>query len=161
MTPQSLKFDTITWSSTYSVGVKLIDDQHKVLVNLVNDLYKHSVGNEEEEKAYFRSVIHQAVDYVKMHFGTEEKIMVRVNFPGYKEHKKAHETFITTVLQKSRDFEADKRLTLSEFAKFLKDWILSHIAFMDKQYVAYFKEIATRKADGKLSITLDDLDLNR
>ena len=151
------KSEIITWSPTYSVGVKIIDDQHRGLLNLLNDLFNHVVGDADEERAYFKKVIQQAVDYVRVHFSTEEKIMSGTNFPGYPEHKKAHDVFVLTVVEKVRDYETGRKLTLIEFTKFLKDWILTHIAIMDKQYFAYFKEIATRKADGKLSIDSSDI----
>ena len=144
--------DLIKWSSTFSVGVKVIDDQHKGLLNLVNDLFNHVVGDDDAERAYFKDVIQQAVDYVKVHFTTEEKIMTGTNFPGYADHKKAHDVFVLTVIEKVRDYEMGRRLTLVEFTKFLKEWILTHIAIMDKQYFGYFKQISTRNADGKLSI---------
>jgi hemerythrin len=152
-----IKSQLVTWSPTYSVGIKLIDDQHKGLLNLVNDLFNHVIGDEEAERAYFQKVIQQAVQYVKVHFATEEKIMIHTNFPGYAEHKKAHDAFVLTVVENIRDFEAGKKFTLSGFTKFLKEWVLTHIAIMDKQYFAYFKQIATRKADGRLSINSADV----
>jgi hypothetical protein len=32
---------------------------------------------------------------------------------------------------------------------------------MDKQYFSYFKKIASRKSDGKLSINRDDITVNQ
>jgi len=149
--------ELITWSSSLSCGIKLIDDQHKGLVELVNDMFNHVTGNVAEEKGYFNKVIQEAVKYVKVHFATEEKIMLATKFVGYPEHKKAHDNFVLAVVANIKDYEAGKRLTLSSFTRFLKEWILSHIAVMDKQYFEYFKKIATRKADGKLSIGLADI----
>ena len=151
------KSELVKWSPTFSVGVKLIDEQHKGLLNLVNDLFNHVIGDDAEERIYFQTVIQTAVNYVKVHFATEEKIMVATKFPGYAEHKRAHDTFVLTVVDNIRDFEAGKKFTLATFTKFLKEWVLTHIAIMDKQYFEYFKRIATRKSDGKLSITSADL----
>jgi len=144
--------ELITWSRTFSVGVKIIDEQHKGLVNLVNDMFNHVVGDEQAEREYFKQVIQHAVQYVKVHFDTEEKIMLRTKFPGYAEHKRAHDSFVFAVINKVRNFEAGNKFALVDFTRFLKDWILTHIAIMDKQYFSYFTKIATRKADGKLSI---------
>jgi len=151
------KNDFVVWSASYSMGIKIIDDQHKGLINFVNDLFNHSTGDEVEERNYFKEVVQQAVQYIKEHFATEEKIMIATKYPGYMEHKKAHDEFTMTVLKSVKDFEAGKRLVLSKLATFLKEWILSHIAIMDIQYAAYFKKIATRKEDGKLTITKDDV----
>ena len=149
--------DLVTWSHKLSCGIQLIDDQHKGLVELVNDMFRHATGNQTQEHDYFNSVIQKVVNYVKVHFAAEEKIMIATKFAGYAEHKKAHESFILAVVENIKDFESGKRLTLSAFTRFLKEWILSHIAMMDKQYFEYFKRIASRKADGKLSITSADI----
>jgi len=153
------KVEVVEWSSAFSVGIKLIDDQHKELLRLVNDMLNHVTGNEEEERAYFKKVIERAVQYVKVHFSTEEKIMIHTNFPGYAEHKKAHDSFVLTVVEKVQEYETgkNKNFTFLEFTQFLKEWILTHIAIMDKGYFTYFKKIATRKADGTLGIDLADV----
>jgi len=149
--------ELITWSDKFSCGVKLIDDQHKTLVELVNEMFNHVTGNDLQEHNYFNRVINDAVAYVKTHFATEEKLMLATKFDGYTEHKKEHETFILAVVENIKDYEAGKRLTLSTFTRFLKDWVLSHIALMDKKYFEYFKKVASRKADGKLSINSEDV----
>ena len=151
------KSELVTWSPTFSVGVKIVDDQHKELVALINDMFNHVTGKESEEREYFTKIIQEAVRYVKVHFHTEEKIMIHTQFPGYTEHKKAHDTFVLTVVENVRNFETGKRLILSDFTRFLKEWVLTHIAIMDKQYFDYFKQIATRKSDGKLSINQSDV----
>jgi hemerythrin len=140
------------------MGIKVIDDQHKGLLNFVNDLFNHSTRNEAEERAYFKEVIQQAVQYIKDHFATEEKFMVATKFSGYAAHKKAHDEFTLTVVNSVREFESGKRLVLEKLAYFLKDWVLEHVAVMDTQYAAYFRKIATRKEDGKLSITKADVE---
>jgi hemerythrin len=142
------------------MGIKLIDDQHKGLLDFVNELFNHASGSESMERAYFKEVIGQAVDYVKVHFATEEKYMLVTKFPGYDEHKKTHEEFILTIVKTVKDFEEGKRLVLTSFARFLKDWVLSHVAVMDVKYSHYFKKIATRKEDGKLSINAEDIAKN-
>jgi len=147
----------VSWSDSYSVGIKLIDDQHKGLLDFVNDLFNHSTGNEADEKAYFKEVIQQAVQYVKNHFQTEERLMITTKYPGYAEHKKSHDEFTLVVVKSVKDFESGKRLVLEKFAYFLKDWILTHVAVMDKQYSVFLRKIATRKADGKLSIGMADI----
>ena len=149
--------ELVSWSSTFSVGVKVIDEQHKGLLDLVNDMFNHVSERDSDEREYFKDVIQQAIQYIKVHFSTEEKIMLHTNFPGYTEHKKAHDTFVLVVVENIKNFESGKRFVLLDFTKFLKEWILTHIAFMDKQYFAYFKQIATRKADGKLGINEADV----
>ena len=140
--------ELVTWSSTFSCGIKLIDDQHKELVALVNDMFNHSTGDAKQEHDYFNKVIQQATNYIKVHFATEEKIMRAVQYPGYAAHKRCHDSFVLEVLDNIRIYEEEKYNTLFSFTKFLKNWVLSHIAVMDKQYFLYIKQLITaRKAN--------------
>ena len=149
--------ELITWSDTFSCGVKLIDDQHKELVRLVNEMFRHVSGNEKQEYNYFTNVIEKAADYIKVHFSTEEKIMLTTKFLGYSAHKRVHDSFIVTVNEHIMGLSSGKRLSLFSFTKFLKEWVLSHIAVMDKQYFEYLRKTATRKANGKLTINSEDV----
>ena len=148
----------VKWSPLFSCGIKVIDDQHKELIKLINDMYANSTGSAQEERDYFSKVITQAVKYIKVHFQTEEKLMIITKFPGYQEHKKAHHDFTLAVIDAVKNFEAGKRFILLDFTNYLKEWALTHIAFMDKEYADYFKEIATPKEDGSLSLDKADLE---
>jgi hemerythrin len=134
-----LKSELVTWSPTFSVGINKIDEQHQELLKITNDLFNHCVGDEETEKAYLKKVIKGVVDYIKVHFSTEEKLMRQMGFPGYGGHKKEHDVFVLTVVEQVRNIE-DKKFSLAPFTRFLKDWILAHIAVSDKQYAEYFKK---------------------
>jgi hemerythrin len=144
--------ELIAWSRTFSCGIKIIDDQHKEFVDLVNDMFHHATGDEKHEHEYFNLVIQRAVKYIKIHFATEEKIMRALKYPGFAEHKRAHDLFVLKVVNKIQDFESEKHYTLYSFTKFLKDWVLSHIAVMDKEYFLYIKQIAAHKAYEKMGV---------
>jgi len=151
------KNDLVKWSDTFSCGVKLIDDQHKELINIVNEMFMHVTGPQQNELEYLTVIIKKLVKYVKLHFATEEKIMKATKYSNYTEHKKAHDSFIVFVIETINEFSSGKRKSLYFFTRFLKDWIFSHIAVMDKSYFKYFRKIASRKADGRLSISKYDV----
>jgi hemerythrin len=145
--------ELITWSRIFKFGIKAIDDQHKEFIDLVNDMFYHATGNKEQEHEYFNKVIQKVVQYLKTHFETEEKLMRAIHYPGYAEHKKVHDGFILNVHYNIWNFETEKRYNLLSFTKFLKNWVLSHIGVMDKQYNLYFKKmIAPRKTVRRLKI---------
>lgn len=151
------KHDFIAWSDTFACGIKIIDDQHRELIDLINDMYSHVSSDEEMERKFFFKIANGAVRYIRVHFATEEKIMLAANFSGYKEHKMIHDEFVKTVTDSILAFSAGKRLSLHFLTRFLKDWVLSHIAVKDKQYFYHLRRSATRKANGKLSIRFADL----
>lgn len=147
----------LTWSSTYSVGIRVIDEQHRELINLINDMYNHVNNDESSECAYFKNIIHQIVDKIKIHFETEEKILIATKFRGYAEHKKTHDSFLLTVIENVLKFETGKKISLVSFSLFLKDWVLTHIAIMDKQYYEFLKKVASQKVRTKRDNTLEDI----
>jgi len=135
----------------------MIDDQHKGLIELLNQMFNHAIGNEQQEYQYVEKIIEEIVNYIKNHFATEERLLSATKYASYPEHEKEHKDFIETVYRTIEEHKAGKPVFLSKFTIFLKDWILSHIAIVDKQYFEYIKRIATLKADGKLSIDAADI----
>ena len=127
----------VQWQNSYSVGIKLVDDQHMMLIQLTNKLFNNCMAGQEKTKNTFLDIIHEAVDYVGYHFGTEEKIMERVKYPDYTHHKKEHAVFVKEVLSRVDEFNSGKMLAPLEFVYFLRDWVLHHIAVCDKKMGDY------------------------
>ena len=147
----------LKWSDKYSMGIKLIDDQHKGLLDFVNELFNHVTGDEEEERVYFDGVIQQALEYVSVHFVTEEECMRAENFPGYAVHHMAHNEFKMAIIKSVNGFKAGEKLVLVEFARFLENWVLTHVAEMDKKYSLFFRKTGALKHNGKLSSALEEI----
>ena len=131
----------VEWDDRYSVGIPFIDDQHKELLNQTNALYVECLNGKDAAQAHFEGAILSAVDYVKFHFSAEEKMLERVDFPEIAEHKREHEAFVKKVLEEVKNFETGKQFVPNNFVRFLKAWILTHIAVSDKRYSAYIFEL--------------------
>jgi hemerythrin len=95
------------------------------------------------------------MDYVKHHFSAEEKILENIQYPHSAEHKKQHEDFIRTMVEDVKKFQEGKKFVPNNFVRFLKNWILSHIAIADTQYAAYIMDL---KKQGKLDILEKEVD---
>ncbi|MDR1317122.1 MAG: bacteriohemerythrin [Spirochaetales bacterium] len=138
----------IEWDEKYSVGIERIDTQHRKLVDLTNTLYRGCLTGEEAARQYFMKTIQGTVDYVKYHFADEEKLMEYFKYPDISNHKSQHSGFVMKILEDVRNFQSGKKFVPNTFVRYLKDWILSHIAFMDKQYAQYILKSHPQK--GKL-----------
>jgi hemerythrin len=137
----------VEWHDKFSIGIPLIDNQHKALVLITNKLY--NAGSSDEQ---FAETIKEAVAYVKFHFSVEEQIQARTAYPGYEEHKKLHAEFIREILNHVVAFKEGKKFVPHQFVHFLKDWVLSHIALVDKKMGDYLTGL---QRSGKLGdITL-------
>jgi hemerythrin len=131
----------IKWEDRYSVGINLIDDQHKELIHLTNELYQGCLAGNGEAEGFFFKTIRGVLDYTKFHFSTEEKLMENVRYPHYAEHKKQHEDFVVQVLNDVKSFQEGKKFVPNNFVRYLKDWILSHIALTDTLYAKYIMDL--------------------
>ena len=127
----------VQWQNSYSVGIKLVDDQHQELIKLTNKLFINCMAGREQSRTAFMDTIREAIDYVGYHFSTEEKIMERVNYPDTAAHIKEHKEFVKQVLIKVDDFKAGRITAPLSFVYFLRDWILHHVAVNDKKMGDY------------------------
>lgn len=127
----------IEWSNNYSVGVELIDDQHKHFVGIMNMLYK-----EIQTKSTDRIplIINELVAYADTHFETEEKYFDEFKYDGTQEHKEEHKK----LREKINEFLSHKDNDSLEFAfellDFLENWLVDHLANMDKKYTKCFND---------------------
>lgn len=135
-------FDWIKWEKKFELGIPEIDSHHKHLVELCNTLHKDLLVHNENIKRdvpwqiTLSGVLRELADYTKYHFDFEEKYMQVANFSGYAEHKKRHKEFIAKVTDILKTFDKATVKTAFEVANFLRDWILSHVAYEDSLYVS-------------------------
>jgi len=130
---KTAKRNIIDWDTRFKLNISLIDRQHHKLVQLTNSLHNACLESPETANRSFIETVREAVNYVRFHFSTEEKLMRLIDFPGYTAHKKEHENFIKEVLTHTEKFNQTKFLVPNRFVLFLKEWILSHIAVCDKE----------------------------
>ena len=128
----------ISWSDELSVKVNEIDDQHKKLISLMNNL--HDAMRAKQGKQALEATLQELAAYTVYHFQTEEKYMQKFHYPGFAAHKAQHDAFVKKVSDFQKDFVAG-RLGLSiEVMNFLRDWVSNHIKETDKKYSTIFVE---------------------
>jgi len=128
----------ITWSDKYSVNIKEIDEQHKKLVGMINEL--HDAMLHAKSKEVSLTIINKMADYTKYHFSTEEKYMKKFGYPDYEAHNLSHEKFVEQVLEFKKGYESGKTGLSYDLLNFLKNWLVTHIQSSDKKYAALFNE---------------------
>ncbi len=127
----------IEWKDeVHSVGIKLMDDQHKTLVKLINALEKNKWNPDKE---FQEKVVNTLVEYIKDHFSTEESIMKKMNYPHLDAHIVGHKDFIATVEHFKNQFETAELSTqaLSDLLEYLNNWLVRHIISQDKDYTKW------------------------
>lgn len=129
----------ITWKESYSIGVDAIDEQHKKLLSLINDLYEAQRSGTTQ--VIIGDVISKLFDYTVYHFGMEEKMQVDNRYPMYEEHRKEHLGFIEQLEVFKKDANKNNLLLSLKTTDFLKDWTINHILGTDKEFAKYLMKI--------------------
>jgi len=128
----------IQWNDSLSVKVAEIDQQHKRLIAMINEL--HDAMKQGKGKDVLGKIINGLSSYAVMHFSTEEKYFDRFGYPETESHKKKHVAFVKKVLEFKDGFEkGELNLTLNVM-NFLSDWLKNHIMGTDKKYSQFFNE---------------------
>jgi len=123
----------MTWTESMSVGVKVLDEDHKKLVGLVNEL--HDGILQGRRQAALGHVLDELVKYTAVHFKREEEYFSRTGYPAAKEHKKEHDALVKTAVDLQSRYKQGATSMLSlESMSFLKNWLNTHIMGEDKKY---------------------------
>jgi hemerythrin-like metal-binding protein len=126
------------WHDSYSVGVKELDNQHKMLIDTLNELFE--AMRNREARAVIAGILKGLSDYVGVHFSYEENLMNKHGYPAFAEHKKAHEVFVQKVEDFYKKHEEGSLMLSMEVMNFLKDWLKTHIKGTDQQYSGFFNQ---------------------
>lgn len=131
--PETMK--PLAWTDAMSVGVPMLDADHRCLVRIINLL---SDVNETDAPHVVRTVLDTLLVYGHFHFDREERVMAATSFPGAAVHVAEHRTFSKYVDGLRRAFDARRAgATASDLFDYLTDWLRHHILIQDMAYKPY------------------------
>lgn len=126
----------LTWTPDWSVGVHQLDEDHKKLVAMINELHQGML--EGRGDALVGTILQRLVSYTVEHFRHEEDYFAQTHYPGTAAHKREHDALKKTVMLEVQKFCAGGSGGLSmETLAFLRDWLRTHIQDCDKAYAAH------------------------
>jgi hemerythrin len=114
------------WDKRLSVAHASIDSQHRILVDLLDQVQASSDGDFETSV----SVVLDLAKYVVTHFDYEQMLMERYAYPGREAHQREHASLIAQVkgfLDQLRSGE----LSRQQLHVLLTDWVRIHICDED------------------------------
>ena len=125
----------IEWSDELSVGIQEIDEQHKVLVGLVNEMHEAIHARHGSEVS--SEILQRLADYTKIHFAVEESLFRIFDYPGYEEHKAQHDELIREILELQAKIATGKTNISFQLLHFLKMWLTQHILKHDMEFAPF------------------------
>ena len=138
----------IQWNDTYSINVTKVDQQHRRLFDLINELHSAVMEGRGQpqtttvagELATMATVLRELIGYTSDHFVMEEGYMVTHAYPEYDVHKTAHGQFTERVQAFQRDFDDGRAVRSMEIVEFIKEWWQRHILVVDKKLGVFLNE---------------------
>jgi hemerythrin len=124
------------WNQTYSVSVKKFDDQHKKLIELLNQL--HDAMKAGDGNTMLGITLQSLISYTSSHFSEEEKLMQANGYPDFAAHKAQHDALVKQVLDLQKKYQSGGGVMTLTVMSFLKDWLTKHIQGVDKKYGQHF-----------------------
>jgi hemerythrin len=137
MTGDNWNMAYIDWTDALSVGIGIIDEQHKVLIQIINDL--HDAMKAGKSKVIIREVFVRLIDYTNFHFSMEEKLMDQYGYEEAPGHKKIHKDLVDDVLELQKKLEKSDLTIGVHTLTFLKEWLNDHILKTDTKFGAFLK----------------------
>jgi hemerythrin len=124
----------VEWTDDLSIGVEVIDEQHKTLIQHLNNLTRAIEQHLGPEK--IGATLGFLIDYTDSHFSSEERHMATHDYHGLGDHKLLHEAFKTTLSNLEEDFreEGPTHELADSIDTLLVNWLLKHICGVDVKF---------------------------
>lgn len=133
------------WNENFETGIEEIDNQHKVLVDLLNKL-ANALTHVHTYK--IEKIFDELAKYAEYHFYCEELIWQRYLADPILEnkHKETHDSFLPKILEiKEKNKDLDFHRNVEEILVFLINWLAFHIIDEDKRYSIIMNEMKNGK----------------
>jgi hemerythrin len=120
------------WDDSYSVKVAALDDQHKKLFALVEELHQAMLSRRGKDVT--GAILSRLSKYTIYHFSAEEKLLEKHNYPGLETHRAEHDDLRFRVTMFQQEFDAGIATVTLELMAFLQQWLKNHICNVDRRY---------------------------
>ena len=139
------EYTIFPWNENLETGNKTIDEQHKVLVDLINKLARHLIIEDETE---IEQAFNKLANYANTHFEDEEKIFEEYlsGAPCFESHKDTHASFFSSISNLKVEVENEPYVKgVEKIIFFLLQWLIRHIIHSDKRLISAINIIKTGK----------------
>ncbi len=126
----------LQWSDALTTGVDIIDKQHKMLINILNDANLCFRGNSNSDTQ--KKIIDDLVSYTVYHFDTEEELIEK--FALYDDspddeiaHIREHRSFAGRVKEYQAAVYAGKPINYETVFSYLNSWLVNHVMGTDQK----------------------------
>lgn len=127
------------WNKNLETGNETIDNQHRQLINAINELLSACAVGKGRTKLI--EISNFLLEYTKTHFAAEEKLQLQSHYPDYVNHKKYHEGFVKVVNDIVSQLEKDGPtiVMVGKINNAIAGWLINHISNEDVKVATHIK----------------------
>lgn len=129
---------TLAWDNRYLIGLPMIDNQHKYLLQLLNNLYGDYASGRSVDA--LNELFDNLIDYASYHFSLEERWMEGQLYPRLELHRHEHAAFSKRVEAMQHDYRVYNRNVSLEAVTFLFNWLITHIQGSDYDFGCFIQQ---------------------
>ena len=128
-------FVRLVWQPAYSCGDSMIDEEHRILFGLANDLLNSIIAIEPPEET--RKIIDRLLTEIARHFEHEEAILAGINYIGLHEHASLHNELLAKARRLTENFD-NTTCDIGELFQFLVTEVVArHMLGADRAYFPF------------------------
>ena len=128
----------LEWDSSFETGIASVDQQHRKLFDMVNDLY--DAMQQKRSKEAIGQILSRLIEYTGSHFAHEEQAFRSTAYPDEAGHKQEHTRLVEQVLALQTRFNGGEAVMTQSVIEFLQDWLTKHIKGTDMRYATHLKK---------------------
>ena len=121
----------VAWDDSLSVGIDTIDEHHRYLLDLINELHDVII-NKRGARSTARVI--KALDaYARVHFRAEEMMMAHYEFAEIEHQEEQHHAFEQRVQDFYHELHINPLVAQFDILQYLRAWLIGHIRVDDAQ----------------------------
>ena len=82
------------WVPEYNTGIDVIDDQHKRILDYINEIDSIDANTDRDR---VKQILENIIDYTQSHFTFEESLQEEAGYKYRVPHKRVHDLFIKKI----------------------------------------------------------------
>lgn len=122
----------ITWDQSFSVGIAMLDEQHKRIIRVVNLLLSHREANVHDET--ISEALTRLTKYAEEHFKAEEKLLAEHGYPDLPAQRESHAAFRRRMVEFCRKTMARQETVPAALLQYVKDKRLVGEPYLERRH---------------------------
>jgi len=123
---------SLMWNHSCTIGVQVMDDQHGILLDALNELRLALLKGAESRTV--RTMLTRVSELMRLHVKSEESLLEQHGFPGLAAHRADQQRLLGRLAQFDIRYEQRQSDSVYELVEYLRKWFTSHTGAAGQTY---------------------------